>query len=270
MNKGKISVLMAVYNCEKTLCESIESVLSQTYTNWQFIICDDCSTDNTLQIVKMYAQKYPDKFLVIQNKKNSKLAFSLNQCLKYANSEYCARMDGDDYITPDRFEKQVDYLKKHPGVQLVGSWMQAFNDDGLGRIIKYNEFPEKIDLRRGPCFAHASILLYTEVYRCLGGYTVSPRTVRSQDYDLWFRFFSKGFKGANLQEPLYKVREDGDAFLRRKPQLYLWAIITRWKGFRLVNMPIIYYPLVLSPLISLVGNEFRKAKVKISYFKTLE
>lgn len=263
MIKDQISVLMAVYNCEKTVQQAIDSILAQTYQNWIMIICDDCSTDNTLSIVKEYERRYPEHFKIIQNKKNSKLAFSLNHCLEYADGEYCARMDGDDYIAPDRFEKQIAYLKSHPEIQLVGTWMQVFNKEGLGRIIRYKEFPDKIDLHKGPCFAHATIMTYTYVYRSLNGYTVSRRTNRSQDYDLWFRFFEKGFRGASVQEALYYVREDGNAFLRRKPELYLWAVVTRIKGFRMVNMPIRYFPWVFSPLVGLIGNEFRKVVYRI-------
>lgn len=263
MRQGEISILMAVYNCADTICESIDSVLSQTYTNWQFIICDDCSTDDTLTIVRDYAQKYPQKFVVIQNEKNSKLAYSLNHCLQYAQGEYCARMDGDDYIAADRFEKQVAYLQNHPDIQLVSTWMRTFGEEGLGRIIKYKENPNKVDLHKGPCFAHATMMTYTAVYQKLGGYTVSKRTVRTQDYDLWFRFFAAGFKGASIQEDLYFVREDANAFMRRKPKLYLWSIVTRAKGFKMVKMPIKYYPYILSPLVGMVGNEIRKAKVRI-------
>ena len=263
MNKGEISILMAVYNCADTLRQSIDSVLAQTYTDWKMIICDDCSTDDTPIIINEYKERHPDKFVIIKNEKNSKLAYSLNHCLEYAQGEYCARMDGDDYIAPDRFEKQVQYLKSHPDVQLVGTWMQMFNEDGLGRIIKYKQFPDKTELRRGPCFAHATVMLYTYVYKELGGYTVLPRTVRAQDYDLWFRFFANGYKGANTQEVLYYVREDANSFLRRKPQLYLWATVTRWKGFRLVGMPLKYYPWVLAALPGMVGNELRKLNVRL-------
>lgn len=267
MEKGKISVLMAVYNCSDTIRESIDSILKQTYSNWQFIICDDCSTDDTLTIVNEYAKNYPDKFIVIQNERNSKLAYSLNHCLQYAQGEFCARMDGDDYVSPNRFEKQIEYLRKHPDIHLVSTWMQTFNDKGYGRVVKYKELPNKTDLRKSPCFAHATIMVYTDVYKRLGGYTVSPRTVRSQDYDLWFRFYANGFRGANLQEALYYVREDENSFMRRKTKLYLWAVVTKAKGFRAVKMPAKYYPYILLPLVGLVGNELRKAKVKLKSYK---
>lgn len=270
MVDGQISIIMAVYNCGELVRQSIDSILAQTYTNWKFIICNDCSTDNTVEIIEEYAEKYPDKFLIIHNQKNSRLAASLNHCLQYADGEFCARMDGDDYIAPDRFEKQVKFLREHPQIQLVGTLMQMFDAEGKrGRVIPYEQFPDKYSLRFGPCFCHASIMTHTKVYKEIGGYTVSKRTMRSQDYDLWFRFFAKGFNGANIQEPLYFFREDENAFLRRKPRLYLWAIVTRWKGFRMLNYPIKYYWRVLLPLVGLVGNEFRKLKFRLSYNKKI-
>lgn len=264
MIEGQISVLMAVYNCEATIRKSIDSILAQTYENWKFIICDDCSTDTTPEIIEEYSRAFPGKFVLIKNEKNSKLSFSLNHCLQYAEGEFCARMDGDDYVSPQRFEKQVAFLRANPNISLVGTLMQVFNEDSLGRVIPYKEFPDKYDLRFGPCFAHASIMTYTSVYKKLGGYTVSKRTVRSQDYDLWFRFMANGYSGASIQEPLYFVREDADSFMRRKPKLYLWVTITRLKGFILLKYPLKYYPYVLKPLTAMVGNEVRKLKVRIS------
>lgn len=266
MIKGQISILMAVYNAESTLRESIDSVLAQTYTNWKFIICNDCSTDSTADILEEYVNKYPDKFVVIKNKVNLRLAASLNNCIEYADGEFAARMDGDDYISPDRFEKQVSFLKSHPDIDLVGTFMQAFDDKGLQRIIQYKEFPDKYDLRKGPVFSHASIMTYTTIYKELK-YVVSKRTRRSQDYDLWFRFYAAGYKGANIQEPLYFVREDEYAFLRRKPSLYFWAIVTRLKGFRELHYPIQYYGYAFLPIIAFLRNEIRKARARLSLSK---
>lgn len=263
MVKGQISILMSVYNAEDTIRESIDSVLAQTYDNWKFIICDDCSSDNTMKILREYQKKYPEKFLIVRNKKNLRLAASLNHCLKYADGEYCARMDGDDYISPLRFEKQIEYLNMHPDVDLVGTLMQAFNENKeLGRVIYYKEKPTKYDLKTGPVFCHASILTYTRVYREIGGYTVSPRTKRSQDYDLWFKFYAHGFIGETIQEPLYFVREDENAFMRRTRKQYFWAIVTRWIGFRKLHYPFYYYIYVLTPLASLVKNEIRKIRAR--------
>ena len=263
--QGHISVIMATYNCANTLKTAVDSILAQTYKDWTFIICDDCSTDNTYSLLKEYETQYPDKFVIIKNEKNSKLSFSLNHCLKYANGEYCARMDADDYVSPERFEKQVDFLENNPDMHLVGCALQTFDDDkGLGRVIYCREKPDKYSLLDSPCFPHAAIMTYTRVYNELGGYTVSKRTVRSQDYDLWFRFFAKGFKGDNLKEPLYFMREDENSFLKRKAKQYLWLMVTKFKGYRLLKYPLKSYWHIFLTLGALFRNEFRKLKARLS------
>ena len=99
----KISILMGIYNCEATLREAMDSIVNQTYTNWKFIICDDASSDNSFLIAKEYEQQDPDRFLVIQNKKNMGLNATLNRCLALADGDYIARMDGDDISVENRF-----------------------------------------------------------------------------------------------------------------------------------------------------------------------
>jgi len=224
---GKISILMGIYNCASTLNEAVDSILAQTYTNWELILCDDCSTDNTYEIAQQYQKNYPDKIILIQNEKNSKLAYTLNHCLEVATGEYVARMDGDDVSLPERFEKQIEFLKLHPDIVLVGTAMQRFSDDGsLGAVDRCEDFPDKdTPYKRGVVFNHATILAYKSVYDSLGGYTVSKRTVRGQDRDLWYRFLAAGYKGANIQEPLYMVRENEDAIKRRSAKV-------RWNSYK--------------------------------------
>lgn len=264
MKKDHISVLMAVYNAEDTLREAIDSILAQTYTNWKFIICNDCSTDNSEEILQEYAKKYPEKFLIIHNEVNSRLAASLNHCLEYADGEFCARMDADDYVDSTRFEKQINYLRANPNISLVGTSMYGFDDKGLTKVISYKEHPTKFDLKDGPCFSHASIMMYTQVYHDIGGYIVSKRTMRSQDYDLWLRFFAKNYEGANITEPLYFVREDYNSFLRKKPKQYFWSVVTRFKGFKMLNYPVHYYIYAFRPILSFIKNELNKIKYKIT------
>ena len=112
---------MACYNCEGTLRSSIESIISQTYENWVLICCDDGSSDSTLAILKEYKEKYPDKFVILENGENRKLPFSLNRCLEAVSTSLVARMDADDVSSPDRFEKQVNYLAVG-NVGLVLQW----------------------------------------------------------------------------------------------------------------------------------------------------
>ncbi len=233
----KISIIMGIYNCSKTLPEAIESILAQTYDNWELIMCDDCSTDDTYKVAEEYKNKYPDKIKLIRNEKNSKLAFSLNHCLKYATGKYVARMDGDDISLPERFEKQVKFLNDNPDIHLVGTSMQRFNEKGKNDIVTPPQKIDKYILRNRIPFNHATILTYKYVYDELNGYTVAERTNRAQDYDLWFRFFHKGFMGANMMEPLYLVREDENAVRRRTAKVRINAYKTTRMGYKLLGYP---------------------------------
>ena len=239
LNKQElISIIMSVYNCEDTLRESIDSIIAQTYQKWEFIICNDASTDRTQAILEEYASRYPDRFVLIENKENKKLAFSLNRCLERAKGTYVARMDGDDISTPDRLEKEIAFLQNHLNIDLVGCEMQRFSaESGLADIVTQPEYVDKYSMRNGPPFCHATILTYKRVYDTLEGYTVEERTNRAQDYDLWFRFFAAGFSGYNLQEPLYLVREDMNAIKRRTFKVRWNAFKTTRFGYKLLGFP---------------------------------
>ena len=237
-NTPLVSVIMGIYNCADTISEAIDSILAQTYTNWELIMCDDASTDNTYAVAKEYQEKYPDKITLIQNEKNSYLSYSLNHCLQYATGKYVARMDGDDISVPERFENQVKYLQEHIDIQLVGTAMQWFNDkNGPTRIIYKPEHTDKWTLHKEIPFHHATIMTYKTVYDSLNGYTVSERTRRAQDYDLWFRFFAEGYTGDNIHKALYLVREDESAIKRRTFKVRWNAYKTTRIGYRLLGYP---------------------------------
>lgn len=245
-----ISVIMGIYNCADTLPEAIESILSQTYTDWQLVLCDDASKDDTYAVAKRYREQYPDKIVLIRNEENCRLAATLNHCLQYATGGYIARMDGDDLSVPDRFEKQVAFLESHPEYDLVGSQMISFDETGDKGVKGCVEKPDKYMLRKGATFCHATILARRHVYDTLQGYTVSKEIKRCEDIDLWYRFYAAGFVGYNLQEPLYKVREDMTAFKRRKFSDGLDAMKVCKRGFRLLNFPKRYYIYLLKPIVA--------------------
>ena len=177
--KPKISVIMAVFNCANTLREAIDSILAQTYTNWEFVICNDCSTDGTQAILDSYKEKYPERFILLRNEQNMKLPFSLNECLKHTSGPLIARMDGDDVSEPTRFEEQVQILLTHPEYQLIGTCARRFDASGLHDIVMLPEHPDRNTLKRDEPFLHATIMLYKSIYDQLGGYTVSKRTLIS-------------------------------------------------------------------------------------------
>ena len=243
----KISVIMATYNCEKTVEKAIDSILAQTYENWVMIICDDGSADGTLEILRRYEREYPGKFVIIQNEENKKLPYSLNHCLQYVQTDLVARMDGDDWSTPDRFEKQVAFLKEHPEYDLVGTGVTVFDGEKrIASIIKTPE-PTKHTMLKDNAFSHATVLTYKRVYDALGGYSLDPTVERVEDVDLWCRFLAAGFKGYNLPDELYVILEDVHAAKRRTFRARLNSARTRHRGYQLMGFKgwICYRPFLL-------------------------
>lgn len=238
----KISIIMGVYNCATTLPEAIDSILAQTYTNWMFIICDDGSSDNTYKVAKHYEELYPNHFIVIQNEHNSGLNCTLNKCLRLADGDYIARMDGDDISVPERFEKEVKILNQHPEYAIVSSHMVTFDENGEWGCIKTLETPQVYDFpTHVPMFCHAPCMIRKEAFLDVQGYTEDKRLLRVEDYNLWYKFYAKGYRGYNIQESLYKMRDDRNALHRRTPQARLNGIYATFLGFRMVHLPMWMY-----------------------------
>lgn len=234
---------MGIYNCADTLEEAIDSILNQTFTDWELIMCDDGSTDHTYDVAKNYSEQYPNKVILIQNEKNEGLNYTLNHCLENVRGEYVARMDGDDISLPERLEKEVDFLDKHPEYAIVSSPMIYFDgqgDWGQGTAI---EIPQLKDfVYHAPFHCHAPCMIRREAYMAVGGYTVDKRLLRFEDCNLWYKLYAAGYRGYNLQEPLYKMRDDRDAYHRRTPSARMRGVYVQWVGFRLIKMPLKYYP----------------------------
>ena len=252
-----VSIIMATYNAEKTLKARVDSILEQTFKDWEFIICDDCSQDNSYNILLDYKKMHPNRFVILRNEVNSKLSFSLNKCLEVAQGEYVARMDADDTSLPTRLEKQVDFLDAHPEFDVVGTAMLPFNEDGDFPPRYAKPCPEPSDMLNRSPFYHATIMMRKSAYDKVNGYTVSKRTERAQDYDMWFRFFSLGLKGYNLQLPLYHVREDSEAMKRRTFKSRCYEVITKLKGYKLLHFPVYLYVFAFKPIFAaLTPNTF--------------
>lgn len=250
----KVSIIMGIYNCADTLDEAIESILEQTYTNWQMIMCDDGSKDNTYDIAQQYVEKYPDKFILIRNEHNQGLNQTLNKCLAIADGDYIARMDGDDISLPTRFEKEVEFLNTHSEYSIVSTPMILFDKKGdWGRTRTPLERPEKSDMVRMPIFCHAACMIRREAYLAVNGYTVDERLIRVEDCHLWFKLYSKGYKGANLLEALYKMRDDKNASARRTFKARKNGIYVMFVGFKLIHMPWYkYYHLVKIAIVEVL------------------
>lgn len=248
---SEVSVIMGIYNCEKTLPVAIQSILDQTYSNVRLILCDDASTDGTYAVALAFQKRYPQKIILLRNAKNAGLAFCLNRCLQYAESPYIARMDGDDESCPTRIEEEVAYLDTHPDVECVGTLMTVFDEQGEHGVRTQSEYPNvQMILRRMPFF-HATVVMRKSVYDKLNGYTVSADTVRAEDADFWFRFFAAGFRGYVLQKPLYRYRVSEKADRqKRRFSIALKTARVYSRGYKLLHFPLWNQVYALRPLLS--------------------
>jgi glycosyltransferase EpsE len=234
----KISILMGIYNCAPTLREAIDSIIAQTYDNWEFIICDDGSRDESHAIALEYAAKDPRRFRIIQNEQNLGLNATLNKCLRLADGDYIARMDGDDLCEPDRFEKEAAFLNAHPEYAIVSCYMTTFDEEGTWGLITVKEMPQVRDFPTTvPMFAHAACMIRREAFLDVQGYTEDKRLLRVEDYHLWYKFYAKGYRGYNLQEALYHMRDDRNAKFRRNAQARRNGIYATFVGFHMVKLP---------------------------------
>lgn len=215
INKSMISVIMGIYNCADTLEEAVNCIVNQTFADWELIMCDDCSSDNTYEIAKGIA-KSDGRIIVLKNEKNLTLAPTLNKCAKIAKGKYLARMDGDDICALDRLKKEFEFLEMNSEYALVSCNMILYDAEGEHGYIKYAENPDGEMLIKGSQFCHAGCMMRKDVFDELNGYGETRDVERIEDYDLWFRLYKAGYKGYNIQEALYSMRDDRNAFSRRK------------------------------------------------------
>lgn len=246
----KISVIMGAFNCESTIDEALNSLLNQSFKNFNIIICDDGSTDNTQRLLKKYREKYPNIIKLLINEENKGLNYTLNRCLEETDGIYIARMDADDISLPNRFEVQNDFLDNNPEYAFVSSSMIHFDETGEWGISKIKEEPTKKDVAKGTgVFPHAPVVIRKEAYSAVGGYTISNYLLRVEDYHLWMKLYVAGYKGFNLREPLYKMRDDHKAYNRRTFKSRINSMIARIIAVRKLKLPFWYYIYSLRPIL---------------------
>lgn len=240
---------MGIYNCAPTLPEAIDSILAQTYPNWELILCDDGSADDTYCVAAEYRDRYPEKIILLQNEKNMGLNHTLNRCLAAATGEYIARMDGDDISLPQRFEREAAFLDQHLEYAIVSTPMIYFDAKGEWGAGTAKEKPEPADFAAGTPFCHAPCMVRAEAFRAVCGYSTDRRTLRAEDYDLWFRLYAAGYRGYNLETPYYKMRDDENAYHRRKFKYALNEAYVRFMGYSMLKLPWKTYLYVLRPIL---------------------
>jgi glycosyltransferase involved in cell wall biosynthesis len=206
MSKPRISVAMSVYNSERYLALAIESVLAQTFTDFEFLILNDGSVDGSRATIDHYAGADPRIRAI--HRENKGLVISLNELLAEARAPLIARMDGDDICLPERFEKQVAFMDANPEHGVVGTWTADIDEDGNPYLMRgadhpttYEDFLDVIGKRSLLC--HPSAMMRRDVVLSVGGYHAAFK--HCEDFDLWLRLASVT-KLCSIPERLLKYR----------------------------------------------------------------
>lgn len=204
-----ISVVMGVYNCptERMLYKAIQSILNQTYRDFEFVICDDGSTNDTFRWLQNIA-KTDSRIVLLRNSHNESLAKALNKCIMHARGALIARQDIDDYSQPNRFEQQVRYLRQHKEVAFVGSNCLIYNENGVYCKRVMPETPTVTDFLLNSPFIHGSLMIRKEALLQVNCYKPCGKSKKYEDYELFMRLYQKGLCGANLQQMLYSFHCD--------------------------------------------------------------
>ncbi len=259
-NKPLLSVVMSVRNGEKYLIEAVNSILKQSFKDFEFIIINDASSDNTSKILKKIKDS---RVFLINNKKKLGLTKSLNLGLKRAQGVLIGRMDADDISAKNRFLQQINYLKKNPKIGIVGSWVKVIDNKNIdkGEIkfpTKDNEIKKSI-FKFNP-IRHSTVVFRKKLTEKYGDYDESLDG--AEDYDLWLRY-SKYTKLTNLPKYLLKYRIHRERVSDKEEKKVLrCAIISRIKAIEKYGYPIYYYIYLILPSVFYLISPSVKIRAK--------
>ena len=217
MNSPKVSVILPTYNAAMHLGKAINSILGQTFEDFELIIVDDGSTDNTSEILANYA----DPRIIILTQENLGLPKALNKGIAAARGVYLARQDADDISLPQRLEKQVEFLDQNLNYGLVGSWTQIITPEGP--TLRQHTHPAsngqlQIQLLMNNQFVHSAVMLRASCLKITGLYSENPEHFPPEDYDLWLKI-AQHFPVANIPQVLLQYLELPSSISRTKEQL---------------------------------------------------
>lgn len=261
----KVTVITPAYNAEKYLSQAIESILKQTFTDFEYIIIDDGSIDNTWQIINSYAKQDP-RIVSLQNKQNKDIPYTRNKGVKMAKGKYIVWQDADDISLPYRIEKQYNFMEKNTAVGIVGGYLQFFKDDRLLGIRKYQQFDKYL---RKSIFRYSPVAQPAAMIRkkCIcetGFYDLECRG--TEDLDMSFKI-GQNYKFANLPQVIIKYREsDTSVTHTRLKKMELSTLKIRKKYIKGFGYNFTFQDRIYN-LLQYITTFIIPAKIKIWIFK---
>lgn len=247
----RVSIIMGVYNLKsyQEIKITVDSILAQTYSDWELIICDDGSTNDTRDILKKI-EKLDSRIKIVGYESNRGLSTALNTCINCSKGELIARQDAEDISYPNRLQKEIDFLDEHPEYDVVGCNAKLYDhENGRWGDYKTKEIPQIRDFLWTTQFLHPTVVFRRESLLKAGKYRVAKETKRCQDYDLFMRMYSMGMKGYNLQEIMMDYyQKDGHQKELTWRKRYQEAVL-RYKGFKQLGLMPGAFPYVVKPLV---------------------
>lgn len=233
MEQKKVSVIMPAYNLERFIGETIDSVIAQTYQNWELLILDDCSSDKTLEIAKGYAEKDP-RIIVLKNEQNMGVAKTRNKGLDISSGDYAALLDADDYWEPKFLEKMVE-KEEETGADFVYC-SYAIVDENKERICSDFIVPETTNFEESVIrnvISCSTVLFNTEMKKTAR----FPMGVYHEDIALWFKSLKEGKTASGVTEVLAFYRQSGNTRSgnKLKSAYYRWEIYRDYLGLSLIE-----------------------------------
>lgn len=245
MSEVRVSVIMAEYNTPtKYLDDAIRSILYQSFKDFEFIIIDDCGTNNMIEFVKKYNDP---RIKVFRNNKNMGLVFSLNKAIDKSRGNYLVRMDGDDLSVPNRLEILYEYISNHPEYSVVGSRaMEFFDSTDIGILGKTGE-KDMRSIMRGDIIIHASAIMNKKSIQSIGGY---KDYTRAEDLVLWCELLLSGHKLITIEHELYWYRVNPSDYNKRKLVKRKGEILARLKYYPRMGANIVDYAYIVKSIMS--------------------
>ena len=267
MKSPKISVLMPNYNCEKYLSESIESILNQSFTDFEFIIIDDGSSDKSWKIIQDYA-KQDKRIIAIKNKENLWISWNRNKLLEKAKWKYIVWQDSDDISMHDRIEKQYEYMKLHTDIWACWWWLQFFNESSDTSQRLYAEIDSEIRktiFKYSPLPLPWSMMLREAVEKSWG---FQKWLNVAEDLDLSFRIWQK-YKFWNIKDIVLRYRESwGSATFKNLKKMEIETIKIRWKNHKTQYYSMTLFDKIYN-LLQYLSIYIIPTKIKIKLFNLI-
>ncbi len=237
--KQKVSIVMAAYNAAEYLAAAIDSILAQTFTDFECLIIEDGSTDSTLDMLRQYAAR-DERIKLIIHQKNQGLIASLNDGFRAAKGEYIARMDADDILFPERLQEQYEYMETHSDTVVLGTQAVFMDDDGsiygIETFLLHDEELRVEMALKGGQFRHGAMMIRASVVRGHDLY-YDDSAVYYEDYEYWTRLMRYG-RGENLPEVLYYYRKSNTSITAtRRPQMVAGTALVRSREYELLKLP---------------------------------